>query len=195
MKNFFQLNNWQIEIVDEHILLIKQFRDLFDLEFNKGYKDDVDGSNRIKAFELLCYIYLVYDWRTPFTEFSDKEKHEAAIESSGLLDEEILKQPVVMEAIRMYQEIQDTRLVKLLRSANRAIDELRLYFDTLDLQERDDVTGKPIFSAKDAIANISSLGKSVASLKELELIVKKDQEVSKGVKGDNELGAFDDDIF
>lgn len=195
MKKFIELVNWQIKIIDEHLLLVKQFRDLFDIEFNKGYKNDSTGEARKKAFDILCYIYLVYDWRTTFTEFSDSEKHESALESAEIEDETILKDPRVSACIQKYLEIQDTRLVKLLKSANRTIDELRIYFETLDLQERDPETGKPMFTAKDAISNLTTLSKAVNSLKELELIVKKDQELSTGIKGDNEAGAFDNETF
>jgi hypothetical protein len=34
------------------------------------------------------------------------------------------------------------------------MDELRIYFETVDLTETDNFTGKPIYSAKDVISNI-----------------------------------------
>lgn len=194
MKKIFELVNWELKLNDAHILLVKEFADLYDEDFNKGFKGDKDGKNRKKAFAILTYIYLVYDWRTPFGEFSDVEKHQEAITSSEI-EESWLKEPVVMAAIRKYRELQDTRMVKLLNSTHKAIDELRLYFETIDLTITDPDTGKPIYTAKDLIANINALGKSVLSLQELENVVKKDMESTASFRGDNTPGMFDTEQF
>lgn len=191
MKLFeFNSANYTIRIADEHVMLIKEFRDLLSVSFNQGEKGDLDGKKKIRAFKVLGYIHLVYNWKSPYTEYSDREKHITALQDMNL-DEETVRLPEVEQAIAKYLSIQDTRLVKLQKSANRAIDELRDYFDTLDLQERDPVTGKPLFTAKDAIANIAALAKAVSSLKELEDMVKREKEQSKGLKGDVEEGLFD----
>jgi len=42
----------------------------------------------------------------------------------------------------------------MLRSSYTAIDNLRIFFETLDLMETDPNTGKPIYSARDVINNI-----------------------------------------
>lgn len=191
MKLFeFNSENYTIRIADEHVMLIKEFRDLLSVSFNKGEKNDEDGKKRLKAFKILGYIHLVYNWKSPYMEYSDKDRHETSLADLNI-PEEWVRSPEVERAIEKYLSIQDTRLVKLQKSANRAIDELRDYFDTLDLQERDPVTGKPLFTAKDAIANIAALAKAVSSLKELDDMVKREKEQSKGLKGDVEEGIFD----
>jgi len=50
--------------------------------------------------------------------------------------------------------LQETRILKLLNSAYKSIDTLRIFFETVDLTEIDPVTGRPIYMAKDVISNI-----------------------------------------
>jgi hypothetical protein len=61
----------------------------------------------------------------------------------------------------------------LLQSARDTVDKLILYFDNLDIEERDPVSGKPLFQAKNVIAEITSLNKVHESLITLENMVKK----------------------
>ena len=71
------------------------------------------------------------------------------------------------------------------------VDKIRHYFETIDLSERDPESGRPIFTAKDLMTNLASLGKTVESLNQLEYMVKKEQEMSRGLRGAAEPGMFD----
>jgi hypothetical protein len=53
-----------------------------------------------------------------------------------------------------YEALQETRILKMLNSAYKAIDNLRIFFETIDLTETDSLTGKPIYNARDVISNI-----------------------------------------
>ena len=171
------------------VMLIKEFKDLFDTERCKGVKGDSKGSLKFRAFRELAYIYLVYDWKTAYAEYSLEERKEAA-----LLDSEIdpawLEDPLFKRAVAKYQELQDSRILRLLNSAYKAVDELRLYFDTLDLSERDQY-GKPIFATKNVLSEIASLGKTVEGLQQLEYMVMKEKEKANALRGNTELGIFD----
>jgi hypothetical protein len=190
MKLFVLRDDFTIEINKEEVLLVKEFEELFSLKFNKDEKGDMDGRKRQKAHKVLAYIYLVYDWKSPYSEYSPREKHEAATLDTGL-SEEILRDQAVINAIRKYMELQDTRILKLLRSSYQVVDKIRHHFETVDLSERDPESGKPIFTAKDLMANLASLGKTVESLSQLEHIVKKEQEMDRSLRGDAEPGMFD----
>ena len=84
-----------------------------------------------------------------------------------------------------------SRSLKLIKSAQNVVDKITDYFDTLDLQERDEVTGKPIFKTKDIMAELSNVSDVIEQLKTLEILYKKEQESSSGLMGDVTLGAFD----
>lgn len=187
--DLFNYVDYSLEINKPEVLLIKEFNDLWDTNRNKGVGDN-RGYEKKRAFKEFQYMYLVYDWKSPYSEFSEREKREAAQVDSGLTDKQ-LEDDKFKAACRKYQDLQDSRILKLLRSAYRAIDELRLFFDTVDLTERDEESGKPIYKSNDIISNIANLGKTVEGLQQLEYMVKKDKEKERGLRGQAEAGAFD----
>lgn len=170
-------------------MAIKEFGALLDRKRNKT-KEDPKGLKLERAFRELTYIYLTCDWQSPYSEWSDQEKHDAAVLDSELTNTE-LEDTIFLEAKKKYLSLQDSRTMRLLNSAFRACDELQVFFHTVDLQERDPVTGKPIYSAKDVISSISSLGKVVAGLEELKLLVMKEREKESALRGSSSPGLFD----
>ena len=187
--DFLKFQNNQVILERDEILLVKEFRQLLDPSHNKC-KADSTGELGLRTIKELTYIYLYLDWKSPYSEYSETERKEAARSDSDLTEKELLD-PVFLEACKKYQDLQDTRKLKLLRSSYKAMDELRIYFETVDLTEVDTMSGKPIYSARDVISNIQSLGKVVEGLEQLELIVRKEKQQSKGVRGDADPGMFD----
>ncbi len=187
--DLFKLQDYELEINKAEVLLVKEFADLWDTNRNKGVGDN-RGYEKKRAFKEFQFMYLVYDWKSPYSEYSDQEKREAAQSDSSLTDKQ-LTDDKFLAACKKYQELQDSRMLKLLRSAYRAVDELRIYFENIDLQDIDPETGKPIHSAKDLISNISNLGKTVEGLSQLEYMVKKEKEQERGLRGQQEAGMFD----
>ena len=57
------------------------------------------------------------------------------------------------------------------------------YFHNIDPEERDPLTGKPIFKVKDIMAEISSLSKVQQELQTLESMVKKEISESSQLRG------------
>lgn len=187
--DLFKYQDYGIELNKPEILLVKEFAELWDTNRNKGVGDN-RGYEKKRAFKEFLFMYLVYDWKSPYAEYSDQEKREAAKLDAELTDKQLLDDKFIA-ACKKYQEIQDSRMLKLLRSAYRAVDELRIYFDNIDLQNIDPETGKPIHAAKDLISNIANLGKTIEGLNQLEYMVKKEKEQERGLRGQQEAGMFD----
>lgn len=187
--DLFIYDNYTLELNKPEVLLINEFEKLWEPKRNK-VKGDAQGTQRQLAMKEFAYMYLVYDWKSPYSEYSDSEKIEAALEDSGLTNEQI-QDKLLVAACKKYQELQQSRVLKLLNSAYRAVDELRRFFDEVDLQERDPETGKPIYKSNDIIANIANLGKTVGGLEELEYMVKKQKEKERGLRGQAQAGMFD----
>jgi hypothetical protein len=188
--DFFEFNDYKLELKRPEILLVKEFEDIFALKWNSGEKGDSDGRKRSRALKAITYIYLTCDWKSPYSEYTEKERAEAALDDSKL-DKSVLNDETFLAVKNKYIELQDTRLVKLLKSAYGAIDKLRLYFENIDLTETDPMTGKPIYSARDLMSNLSSMSKTIESLQHLEYMVKKEKEQDKGLRGQAEAGMFD----
>ena len=181
MNNFFTYNNvtGRVEIDQPELLLIEEFSNLLTPERNKT-KEDPTGSYNTRAFRELTYIYLAIHWRSPYADYSNKERHESALEDSGLTEEEF-NDPTFRAACRKFQSLQNSnKSMQLLNAARETVDKLIDYFKNLDPEERDPLTGKPIFQVKNVIAEITSLNKVQESLVTLEAQVKKEiSETSK----------------
>jgi len=71
------------------------------------------------------------------------------------------------------------------------VDRMTIYFDNLDFDERDTVTGKPIFRMKDVLDEMSKTGKALENIEILEESYKKEQEKESSLRGGRIGGRFD----
>ena len=165
--NVFNFNNLTktLEINEPEILLVKEFADLLKRDKSKT-KDRVTRE--------LTYIYLAIDWKSPYNQYSEHDRHDEAIADSGLTENEF-NDPVFREACRKYRRLQDSnKSIKLLEAAKRAADQFIDYFDTIvDLNERD-ANGKPVFTAEKVMKEMATLHKVHEELVTLENQVKKE---------------------
>ena len=67
----FTINEQYYPVVNKpDVFLIKEFKELFDEQRCKGVRGDPNGKLKFRAFRELAYIYLMYDWKTPYSEYS-----------------------------------------------------------------------------------------------------------------------------
>jgi hypothetical protein len=192
MKNFFLFNNATntVELNTPDLLLIKEFSELVNKARNKT-KEDPKGDKLSRAFREFTYIYLMLDWTSPYSDYSEQERHLECLKDAGLTEKE-WNDPIFRAACRKYREMQNSsRVLKLIKSAQGVIDKITDYFDTLDIQERDAVTGKPIFKTKDVMAELGNVSGIVEQLKTLEILYKKEQEQSSSLMGNVDVGFAD----
>lgn len=184
IQNIFQYDNARnrVELNMPEILLVKEFAELIKCERNIC-KEDPKGVQGLRAFREFTYIYLAICWKSPYSDFSEQERHQEALNDSGLTEEEF-NNPEFRAACRKYRELQESnRAIKMLKAAQNTVDNFIEYFnDIVDLSERD-VNGKPIFKTKDIIAEISSLSKVYEELKILEGQVKKEMMETTNIRG------------
>lgn len=189
---FFRYDQVDESIVlnDEGILLVKEFAALMDSDRNKS-KTDKTGKKRIRAYKEFTFLYLFFDWESPYFQYSERDKYNEAKLDADLNDLE-MEDETFKIACRKYDDMQNSsRIGKLLKSSYNTIDKITHYLDTLDLNERDPVTGKPIFKTKDVIGEIGSASKLIEAIKTLEIQFKKEAELDTSLRGDKEKGMFD----
>ena len=187
--NYDNVNN-EVLIDDESIMIIREFEALNDNDRNKS-KEDKSGKKKLRLFKELKYLYLFFDWASPYFSYSEQERHREALLDSGLTDDEF-KDEIFNNACKKYQELQESILeIRMLKAAMRAVEEVIHYFETLDSSERDPVTGKPILKTKDIIAEIKGCKDLITSLRDLETQVKKGLEKENTLRGGIETGLFD----
>lgn len=194
MTDIFLYDNatGSLKLNTHEILLVKEFEALWDLDRNKC-SEDPTGKKRLRVWKEFKYIWLFVDWKSPYQQYLEMEKHKAALDDSGLSEEEWDDQ-VFRAAVRKYIEIKDSsRILSLIKTAFRTLEKMRVSLDNIDLEERDPINNKPIWKAKDILADIGSIGTMADKLKELELNYKKDLlSNQKKARGDHEEGFMDE---
>lgn len=191
MKFFVYDNvNGNVSLDDESILIIKEFENLLESSRNIT-KSDKSGKLRTRAFREFKYIYLFFDWTSPYFQFTEQDRHNEALKDSSLTQEEF-DDSTFRIACQKYDMMQNASLdLKLLKSAMSAVEKQIFYLDNVDLQERDPLTGKPIFKSKDLIAEIKGCRDLISTLRELEIQVKRGLESESTLRGNTEAGMFD----
>lgn len=184
IQNIFQYDNMhnRVELNMPEILLVKEFSELVKCERNIC-KEDPKGVQGLRAFREFTYIWLAIDWKSPYSDFSERERHQEALNDSGITEEEF-NNPEFRAACRKYRQLQESnRSIKMLQAAQNTVDNFIDYFNTVvDLSERD-TNGKPVFKTKDIISEISSLSKVHEELKILEGQVKKEMMETTSIRG------------
>lgn len=175
-------------IIDEpSLLLIEEFQKLLEIRRNSS---DIDpkGEYKDRFFREMSYIYLMIDWRSPYADYPDQDRHKEALEDASLTESE-WQDLDFRSACRKYKELQESALEwKLLQSARKTVNEFIIYFNNVDPSERDEITGKPIFKVKDIMAEFNGLSKVLEDLKALEFQYKKQADVPKANRAGIEEG-------
>lgn len=191
MKVFlFDNANNKVIINEPEVLLIKEFAALWTNERNKT-KEDPKGIYKSRAYRELTYIWLMIDWASPYSDYAEQDRHQACLQDANLSEDE-WADPVFRAACRKYRDMQnESRALKLIKAAQGVVDKITDYFDTIDLSERDPITGRPIWKTNDVMKEMQSVSKVVDELKSLEYMYKKEREEEIGVRGEGDIGHFD----
>jgi hypothetical protein len=180
MKLFKLDNEYNVMPEKDTVMMVPEFAILWTLRYNKTEKDH-DGRKRFRARAELQYLYFFCDYQSEFAELSDPERKESALDSAGLSDDYKLS-PELIEAEQKYFFMQETRELKLLKSAYGTIDKLREYFDDVVIDDK---------NAKSLIDNLSKLGATLEGLEKLESRVKKKESKAQGHRGNADKGFLD----
>lgn len=177
--------NKQLEVNEPELLLIREFKALLDRD-KTNHKD--------KATRELTYIYLAIDWKSPYSQYSEYERHQEALMDANITEEEF-NDPIFREACRKYRNLQDSnKSIKLLEAARNAADQFVDYFETIvDLNERDQ-NGKPVFQAEKVMKEMAQLNKVHEQLAELEKMVKRELTEQSSIRA-NATEGFDPGDF
>lgn len=160
------------QLVTADLVLIGEFKKLLEPSRNKC-KEDPSGLSHLRADREFTYIYLAIDWKSPYSGYSNQERHEAALKDGEITGAE-WEDPDFRAACRKYVALQDSnRYVRLLQSAQEVTDKIIDYFHNVDLQEQDE-QGKYLVKVKDVQAAMKEAAAQIETLKQIESLVKKE---------------------
>lgn len=150
---------------------IREFRAL--IRRDRGGTGDTQGRKKVRAVRELTYIYHCISHQSPYANTHFEYREEKV--RQNIFGEASTWQPdvIVIDAMQKYEELISTPSVELLKAGTRASQKLIVYFDEVDLTELDD-KGRPIYSSRDLVMNLSNLGKVVEGLLKLQEQVEKD---------------------
>ena len=169
------------QLVTADLVLIDEFKKLLEPSRNKCDKDP-SGLEHIRADREFTYIYLAIDWKSPYANYSNQEKHEAALKDAHITEEE-WNNPEFRAACRKYVSLQDSnRYVRLLQAAQEVTDKIIDYFHNVDLQEQDE-QGKYLVKVKDVQAAMKEAADQIETLKQIESLVKKEVMEQSQIRG------------
>ena len=169
------------QLVTADLVLIDEFKKLLEPSRNKC-DEDPSGLEHIRADREFTYIYLAIDWKSPYADYSNQEKHEAALKDAHITEEE-WNNPEFRAACRKYVAIQDSnRYVRLLQAAQEVTDKIIDYFHNVDLQEQDE-QGKYIVKVADVQKAMKEAADQIETLKLIESLVKKEVMEQSQIRG------------
>ena len=169
------------QLLTADLVLIDEFKKLLEPSRNKC-DEDPSGLEHIRADREFTYIYLAIDWKSPYANYSNQEKHEAALKDAHISEEE-WNNPEFRAACRKYVSIQDSnRYVRLLQAAQEVTDKIIDYFHNVDLQEKDE-QGKYLVKVKDVQAAMKEAADQIETLKQIESLVKKEVMEQSQIRG------------
>lgn len=156
MKNLLHIEGTKVT-PSPYALTIQEFKDL--------------STNELSA------VFFYVDHRSPYAVYDEVSRWDAISTALG-----VKLTPKINAALEKYKELSETSAVKLLKAARESVVKLEKYFKDIDLTLTDD-NNKPIYHAKDLIANLSSMGKVINGLDELEELVQKQQQKDNPNRG------------
>lgn len=182
-----------LELNQPELLLVKEFNALLDIARNKC-KEDPKGTYKLRAFREFTYIYLALNWRSPYSQYDEHDRHQEALNDANITEEEF-NNPEFRAACRKYRALQDSsQSIRLLEAARLATSQFIEYFsEIINLGERDQ-TGKPIFSAEKVMKEVAQLSKVHEQLTQLENQVKKELTEQSSIRA-NATEGFDPGDF
>lgn len=176
----------EVEIGNDGAHLIAAYRTIDSLNYNKQ-PGDIDGRKRNRKKAELKYVWFMYHPATPYREYSESERDiEARLEAK--LPDTWVPSTELQLFIAHYTKDTKSRVLKLLDAAEKAIDKVRHYLETVNLNERT-AGGSAVNHPGDVLKLIADLPKTAQALQDLQTQAKSHLIApAKKSRGDAEIG-------
>lgn len=150
--------------------------------FNK----EIPEFKLLKTKEELLYVYHMGSYRTPYANYDTGIREDKICK-----DFNIVATPYLKAAVIRFIEFQQTPTIKFLDANMKAMEKLRNFLETVDLNERDD-KGKPIYKPYDLTAAMEKSGKIVEAVEQLKDKVKKELSVANAkIRGSHSVNKWE----
>ena len=146
-------------------LEIGEFKAL--IKRDRGSTGDSQGRKKLQAKRDLAFVYFFSDLESPYTSYAEDAREEHLGRDLGYPEGWNLEgDEQLASAVEKYIEINRSIHERLLAAAYTGVFKLIDYFEEVDLKKMDSMK-RPVYSAKDLIANLKGLGPVVENLEKL----------------------------
>ena len=169
-------------ILNAQTLGIPSFKAVYERDKSKGKK---------RAYQEISYVTFLCDNTTDnrYRGYSEEERVRV-LKRDFIKDVEWVPDELVLQAIESFRELQKTPTSKLYESALNGANKLAGYFQNINFEIMDN-EGRPIHSAKELAQNLAAVGNIVKSLKQLEAVVRQEQQDATTARGGSEITEFE----
>lgn len=141
------------------------------------------------AFKEYSYIVFLCDFHSPYWNISDDIK-EGMIRNAVFGNTKWEPDETIKEAIKVYEELQETRHLKMLKSYQHIEDQITSYNNKVNFEDVDD-WGKPKYNIKDIVQSAEKIGNIIKSISLLEKQVQVEITDSMNVRGQTKIGPYE----
>lgn len=175
----------EVELLMEEVKLVPELVAMNTRAYNKAAGDH-EGRLKKRVKQELKYLYLAYSLKSPYKDYSSKERIEEARKDcnfpEGWEESEELKL-----LIHKYTKANPSRITRLLHTAENTVDKLRDFLDEIDLSQKDEY-GKLVHTTASVLKTLEQLPAVAQTLAELERQSRTDIIHNTKTRGDQELG-------
>ena len=171
----------QQPLITTEALLIPAFKKVWDIDKSK---------DKGQAIKELAYVYLTTDYKSIYSNFPTDIKIDTV--TKDLFNGKFTPSKEVQEAIKKYEELQDTFNMRFLKSAKAAAEKTMGYFESIDYTERD-VKGNLVYKVKEVTGALKDCAGVIETLDKLIEKVSKEQKLKESrTRGGGEGSFFED---
>ncbi len=180
--NLFDLKKGKILLTPQG-LLIPEFKVLWDRDKNR---------NKEKALRDLSYVYFITDYKSPYAVSAPSDDVLSSMVAMDFMKKKKYNPDKEIEAaIKKYKELQFTPSMNLLTASIKTINNLTIYLENVDLQERDK-SGKPIYKPSDVTNSLAKIGTIIESLNKVKDQVERETIKIGALRGQRKKGNRED---
>lgn len=181
----FDFENNKLTIYQPTVLLIKEFRDVWEMDKSK---------NKDTAFKMFAYAYLLCDWQSPLKDMEDSERKEFALIDSELSPRK-LENAVLQKMIDRYWQLQNTNItIRMIEKMRISIESFMKYFEVVDFTktiQEGSAKGQLLHDPKKYLDVMAKAREIILTLKELDKFAKEEQaQEEKAARGGVSKGFF-----
>lgn len=175
----------EVELNSEEVKLVPEMKPLLTLAYNKG-KGDFEGRKKTRALTELKYLRLVYSSKSPYRDYSDREKIEEAKKDCEF-PTDWKPSPELEALIPKFIKGNRSTEERSLNTVEKFLEKFENHLNNINLDERN-ASGGLVHDAGKIMTTLEKLPSFLLKIGELKRQISQGIAVAPTSKGDHEIG-------